>query len=77
MNDLINISGFYFINASYQLNDIYGNKLKVYVNYDKNIFKIEIVKKKDDNYFLLEKEAKKVAFDLLKRKSHINRAKRS
>lgn len=71
----LNIEKLHFNKASYFIEDKSGNKLLLKINYWQNEFDFEIKTRKNDNIRLLEDKAKKLAFDLLKRKSRINFAK--
>lgn len=70
-----NIERLYFNQASYFVGDNKGNNILLKVNYKRNRFDLEIDNEKDDNIKILQEEAKRLANDLLRRKSGINFAK--
>lgn len=74
MKNLKTIKQFYFGRADYRLGDGNGNEILMVLNYLDKKFRIETLKQNGKGLVKLKQEAKRVANDLLKRKSNINRA---
>jgi hypothetical protein len=65
----------YINKATYFVGDDFGNDIVLSINYWENSFDLKVAAAKDDNIKKLEKEARELAQDLLKRKSRVNCAK--
>jgi hypothetical protein len=72
LKKLIHTKSFLFEKAQYVLSDGKGNSLLLIVDYKNNKHKDAVVKKNGGGYMKLQKEAGKVAKDLLERKHKIN-----
>jgi len=76
MKRFVHTKSFLFDKAQYILSDGNGNKLLLLVDYKKNNHSSVPIKENGGGYLELQKEARRVARDLLLRKSKTNFAKR-
>lgn len=72
MKKLIHTKSFLFEKAQYVLSDSKGNSLLLTVDYKKNKHADLVIKKNGGGYKKLQREAGKVAKDLLERKHKVN-----
>lgn len=72
-----NISKFIFNKAIYEIDDDFGNKIQLIVNYKQAKFRIRTIKNSDTSISKIKNEASKIARDLIARKSFTNFAEKS